>query len=81
MAGRLFLHFTNAFGNVNRQKLIKKLWNKFKIRGKLFLHLYDFLNERTVRLHVNDLTGDWKEFNLGMSAGTVLAALLFILHV
>ena len=30
---------------------------------------------------MNDLTGEWKESNLGTSTGTVLETLLFILHV
>ena len=80
-AGVVFFDFTDAFGNVNRQKLIDKIWNKFKIRGKLFLHLFDFLNERTARLRVNDITGEWKDSDIGTSAGTVLGALLFIMQV
>ena len=80
-AGVVFFDFTDAFGNVNRQKLIDKIWNKFKIRRKLFLHLFDFLNERTARLRVNDITGEWKDSDIGTSAGTVLGALLFIMQV
>ena len=77
----MFFDFTDAFGNVNREKLIEKLWEKFQIRGKLFLHLCSFLSERTACIEINTLTGEWKESELGTSAGTVLGALLFILHV
>ena len=81
VAAVVFFDFTDAFGNVNREKLIAKLWEKFGIKGKLFLHLCSFLSDRTARIKINDLTGEWKESNLGTSAGTVLGALLFILHV
>ena len=39
VAAVVFFDFTDAFGNVKREKLIEKLWEKFQIRGKLFLHL------------------------------------------
>ena len=81
IAGVVFFDFTDAFGNVNRNKLIKKLWTKFKIRGKLFLHLCDFLADRKARIKVNSLMGEWLESCSGTSAGTVLGALLFIMHV
>ena len=81
VAAVVFFDFTDAFGNVNREKLIEKLWEKFQIRGKLFLHLCSFLSERTARIKINSLTGEWKESELGTSAGTVLGAILFILHV
>ena len=81
VAGVVFFDFTDAFGNVNRHKLIDKLWNTFKIKGKLFLHLQDFLNKRSARIRVTNLTGQWKASEWGTSAGTVLGALLFIMHV
>ena len=81
VAAVVFFEFTDAFGNVNRVNLIAKLWEKFGIKGKLFLHLCSFLSDRTARIKINDLTGEWKESNLGMSAGSVLRALLFIVHV
>ena len=81
VAGVVFFDFTDAFGNVNRNKLIEKLWKDLKIRGRLFLHLCDFLNERSARIKINNLVGEWKESDVGTSAGTVLGALLFILQV
>ena len=81
VAGVVFFDFTDAFGNVNRNKLIQKLWRDLGIRGKLFLHLCDFLSDRSARIKINDLMGEWKDSILGTSAGTVLGALLFIIHV
>ena len=81
VAGVVFFDFTDAFGNVNRNKLIEKLWKDLKIRGRLFLHLCDFLNERSARIKINNLVGEWRESDVGTSAGTVLGALLFILQV
>ena len=79
IAGVVFFDFTDAFGNVNRNKLVKKLWEKFNIRGKLFLHLCDFLSDRKARIKVNSVLGEWQESSSGISA--VLGALLFIMHV
>ena len=81
ITGVLFFDFTDAFGSVNRTKLIYKLVNNFGISGRLLLYLVSFLSGRQARINVNDLIGEWVKSEHGTSAGTVLGALLFLSYV
>jgi len=81
ITGVLFFDFTDAFGSVNRTKLIYKLVNNFRISGRLLLYLVSFLSGRQARINVNDLIGEWVKSEHGTSAGTVLGALLFLSYV
>ncbi len=63
--GAVFFDFTDAFGSVDRVKLLSKLFYDFDINGKLFLHLTDFLIDRKARLKVGKLMGEWIETNIG----------------
>lgn len=78
--GAIFFDFTDAFGSVDRSLLLGKLRRDFGIRGRLFLHLADFLSERTARLKIAGTMGEWMGTNVGTSAGTVLGPILFICH-
>ena len=77
--GELFFDFTNAFGTVNRKKLLLKLAQDLGVSGKLMSYIHDFLSGRYARLKVNDLVGEWILSEHGTSAGTVLGA-IFLLH-
>jgi len=44
ITGVLFFDFTDAFGSVNRTKLIYKLVKNFRISGHLLLYLVSFLS-------------------------------------
>ena len=79
--GIVFFDFIDAFGNVNRIQLLKKVKDSFGIHGKLFNHLADFLNNRKARIKINDLVGEWKDSSIGTSAGTVLGPILFVMFV
>ena len=79
--GAVFFDFSDAFGSVNRTKLLYKISKDFGISGKLFLHLHDFLSNRHARLKVGDEVGAWLPSNVGTSAGTILGPILFILYV
>ena len=58
-SGVVFFDFSDAFGSVNRTKLLYKIHKDFGITGKLFLHLHDFLSNRHARIKVGDVTGEW----------------------
>ena len=58
-AGAVFFDFSDAFGSVDRSKLLYKIGKDFKIKGKLFLHLHDFLSNRHARMKVGDAVGSW----------------------
>ena len=57
-AGIVFFDFTDAFGSVDRWKLLYKLGKNFNIKGKLFLHLHDFLSNRFALMKVGDKRED-----------------------
>ena len=79
--GVVFYDFSDAFGSVNRNRLLYKLGSDFGITGKLFLHIHSFLSDRYARLRINDMFGEWIESEVGTSAGTSLGPLLFVLSV
>ena len=57
--GVIFFDFADAFGTVNRKKLLLKLGQDFGVSGKLMTYIYDFLSGRYARLKLNDLIGEW----------------------
>ena len=79
--GVLFFDFADAFGLVNRRKLLYKLRKDFGIQGRLFLYLVSFLSGRQARITVNQLIGEWIQSEYGTSAGTVIGTVLFISYV
>jgi len=81
VTGVLFFDFSDAFGTVNRAKLLYKLHTHFNVSGRLFLYLVSFLSERKARITVNDLIGEWIDSDHGTSAGTILGAILFLVYV
>jgi len=80
-AGAIFFDFFDAFGSVNRNRLLYKIANDFGITGKLFLHIQSFLNDRSARIKMCGITGDWIDLVIGTSAETSLGPLLFIVHI
>ena len=79
--GVVFYDFTDAFGSVNRNRLLYKLGNDFGISGRLFLHIHSFLSGRFARIKIDNTLGEWIESEVGTSAGTALGPLLFIVDV
>jgi len=79
-AGAIFFYFTDAFGSVDRKRLLFKIGRHFGITGRLFLHLVSFLSQRYARIKLNGCEGRWIESILGTSAGTMLGPVLFILY-
>jgi len=76
-AGVIFFDFTDAFGSVNRAKLLEKVGRDFGISGRLFMHIHSFLSNRYARLKI---CGVWLDSEVGTSAGTRLGPLLFIMY-
>jgi len=80
-AGAIFFDFSDAFDSVNRNRLLYKIAKDFGITGKLFLHIHSFLNDRSARIKMCGIFGDWIDSVIGTSAGTSLGPLLFIIHI
>ena len=75
----VFFDFSDAFGNVNRAKLLKKV-QSLGVRGKLLQHIADFLCNRKARIRVSsDTIGEWLDSVIGSSAGTVLGPIIFVI--
>jgi len=49
-AGVVFFDFADAFGSVDRDRLLVKVGRDFGISGKLFLHIRSFLSDRFARV-------------------------------
>jgi len=81
VVGVVFFDFSDAFGSVNRVKLLHKLKLDFGISGRLWSYLVSFLSGRRARITVNQLVGEWLESLYGTSAGTMLGPILFLAHV
>jgi len=79
-AGVLFFDFFDAFGSVNRSRLLVKIGRDFGISGRLFLHIQSFLTNRFARLKIDNCFGDWIESIIGTTGGTRLGPLLFIMY-
>ena len=73
----LFFDFSDAFGSVNRLKLIEKLRLHLGISDKLLLYLINFLSGQMAHIKVNDLIGEWLDSEYGTSGGTVLGPFCF----
>jgi len=80
LTGVVFFDLKDAFGSVNRKKLLEKLGRDFKVSSHLLSYIRDFLSSRFARIKVNDLIGDWIESEWGTSAGTVIGPILFIAY-
>jgi len=80
-AGAVFFDYSDAFGSVNRTRLLHKIGKDFGITGRLFLHIQSFLSDRCARLKIDKIFGDWIDSNDGTSAGTRLGPLLFIMYI
>ena len=72
-AGVVFFDFADAFGSVDRDRLLVKVGRDFGISGS-------FLSDRFARIKANGLVGEWIESFHGTSAGTRLGPLLFIMY-
>ena len=79
--GVVFFDFSDAFGSVNRVKLLHKLKLDFGISGRLWSYIVSLLSGRMARIQVNQLVGEWLESLYRTSAGTVLGPILLLAHV
>ena len=80
LTGAVFFDLKNAFGSVNRRKLLYKLCLDFQVSSRLLMYIRNFLSTRSARIKVNDLIGDWLESEWGTSAGTAIGPILFIAY-
>ena len=76
----IFIDFSKAFDTINRNILLKKL-EKYGIRGLPLRLLASYLENRTQAVRVGNVLSPFKQIDMGLPQGSVLAPLLFILYV
>jgi ribonuclease P/MRP protein subunit RPP40 len=69
-----------AFDSVSHGKLLEKLVT-CGIKGKMLDWIYDFLNNRKMRVRIRGAFSDWAEVVSGVPQGSVLGPLLFLCFV
>ena len=76
----LFLDLKKAFDSVNHPILLKKLYH-YEFRGPVFNLLQSYLCNRRICTMIERKTSKLCIVNCGVSQGSVLGPLLFLLHV
>ena len=76
----LFLDFKRAFETIDREILLKKMYN-YGIQDKELKWFRTFLANRVQRTKVNNSVSDFAEVELGVPQGSILGALLFIIYI
>ena len=69
-----------AFDAVWRNGVLYKL-HKLGIKGRLWLAIHSYFHNRFTRNKINSFTSDWIPTLLGVPQGSILAVILFIIHV
>ena len=76
----ILLDFSKAFDKVNHHKLCLKL-NNCGVKGNCFKWIRAFLSGRTQQVALNDKFSSKKPVLSGVSLGTVLGPLLFLIYI
>ena len=76
----VFIDFSKAFDTVNRNILLRKLSN-YGINGLPLRLLSSYLSDRTQAVRIGNILSPFKEINLGLPQGSVLAPLLFVIYI
>ena len=76
----VYLDFQKAFDAVPHQRLLYKL-SCYGVRGKLLSWIEAFLTERRQFVALNECSSDWTEVASGVSQGSVLGPLLFLVFI
>ena len=76
----VLIDFEKAYDSVWREGLLGKL-NQYGIRGRMWLWIQAFLEDRYARCIVNNHEGDWFRTGIGLPQGSVISPLLFNIFV
>ncbi len=74
------LDFSKAFDTVPHKRLLAKLW-LYGIHGSVLKRIESFLSDRRQLVLCDGVKAEYSPVTLGVPQGTVLGALLFLLHV
>ena len=76
----VFLDISKAFDKVWHEGLIFKL-KTYGVEGKLIMLLENYLKNQNQRVVLNGLNSSWKKMLAVAPQGSVLGALLFLMHI
>ena len=76
----IYLDFAKAFDKVDHGILLSKL-KKIEKNGKIGVWVHDFLSNRQQCVAVNGTTSSEAQVRSGVSQGSVLGPILFLIHI
>jgi hypothetical protein len=80
LVGGIFCDLQKAFDSVNHEILINKI-QLYGIQGKMGKLIQSYITDRYQRGKCNDQFSSWKKIQVGVSQGSVLGPLLFLLYI
>ena len=76
----VFLDLAKGFDTVNHELLLKKIEN-YRIRGIAYSMIKNYLSNKKQTVKINDNYSAFRDIEIGVSQGTILGPLLFLLYI
>ena len=76
----VLIDLSAAFDTINHSLLISKLQKVYNIGGNVIAWIKSYLSQRKFKVFINDTFSDESPLEIGVSQGSILGPLLFILY-